>query len=131
MISIDGNEIVVPEPRPVPAAVDVAHTCEGWIEIPKGSRPRCQRCDERRERYQHVAAGNGTVAEIREAISALEHVRGQTPLGETVRATLAGMRVWACPRSVTVGEGVMVDEVPNRRARRRLEQAARKRAKRR
>lgn len=124
-------EIVIPElPEAPPEAVEQAHTCSGWILVTKGVRPRCDRCDERRERYEHVAAGNGTVAEIREAIGALEYVKGQTPLGETVRATLRGMRVWACPRSVEVGDGLMVDEMPNRATRRRVERAARKRGKR-
>lgn len=123
--------IVIPELPAPPDAVDLAHTCEGWIEIPKGSRPRCTRCEQRRIGYETRAAGNGTIEEIREAISALEHVKGQTPLGETVRTELRGMRVWACPRSVEVGDGLMVDEMPNRYTRRWVERAARKRGKRR
>lgn len=122
-----GRDIILPDLPAPPEATDQAHTCEGWIAIPKGTRPRCKRCDDRRERYEQVAAGHGTVEEIREAISALEHVRGQTPLGETVRTELRGMKVWACPRSVTIGDGIMVDELPNRAARRRLERAGRKR----
>lgn len=120
----------VPDLPDEPRRVEWAHTCSGWVEIPKGERPTCGRCAERRERYAHVAAGHGTVAEIREAISALAHVDGQVPLGETVRMKLRGMNVWACPRSVRVEhdgrESIAVDALPNRRARRRAAKGRRR-----
>lgn len=114
------TEIVLPEPPPPPAPTERAHTCAGWVEIPKGSRPTCERCEERGARYRHVAAGNGTVAEIREAINALEVVSRQTPLGVCVRVDYEGIRVWACPRSFLVDGEPLVSTAPNREARRRM-----------
>lgn len=116
--------IVLPEP---PAATDRAHTCEGWVEVPKGERPTCSRCLERGERYRRVAAGNGTVPEIREAISALEAVSRQTELGVCVRVDYEGLRVWACPRSFLVDGEPLVSSAPNRRARRAAKLAKRRR----
>lgn len=97
------NEIVVPRLPPPPVELELAFTCEGKVEHPKGERPTCARCTERLERYRHVAAGNGTVEEIREALSALETLKGQPPLGECVRVDWEGVRVWACPRAINVG----------------------------
>jgi hypothetical protein len=119
------SEIVVPGVPDLPdrpKATEPAHTCSGWVEIPRGTRPTCERCEQRLERYRHVAAGHGTVAEIREAISALNHVDGQPPLGTCVRTKIKGVVVWACPRSVNVGEQddptPLLDRQPNRDARR-------------
>lgn len=110
--------IVLPDPPPPAPGVERAHTCEGWVEIPRGERPTCQRCAERLERYRHVAAGNGTVAEIREALSALDKVSAETPLGVCVRVEYEGLRVWACPRSFLVDDEPLISRAPNRRARR-------------
>jgi hypothetical protein len=87
--------------------------------------PFCARCTERLERLAHVAAGHGTVQEIREAINALENVaRSGAPLGEKV--VVDGIRI--CPRCTPASAfGLAVDKtVPlinvvdftNRRARR-------------
>lgn len=123
----DVTEIVVPgvpDLPPRPEATERAVTCSGWVLIPKGVRPTCERCEARLEHYRHVAAGHGTIVEIREAISALEHVDGQVPLGMTVKMRVRGLDVWACPRAVNVsndeGDPVpAVDAYPNREARRR------------
>lgn len=121
-------EIVIPDlPAPI-VETEHAHTCDGWIEHPKGQRPRCERCDKRRERYEQHAAGNGTVAEIREAVDALEHVQGKTPLGECIRTELRGVKVWACPRSINLGHAddpiPLVDVAGNRSERRLLDRNA-------
>lgn len=116
------SELVLPDLPPRPEPTDRAHTCDGWIEIPKGTRPACERCTARLEHYRHVAAGNGTIVEIREAISALENIGGQPQLGECVRIDFEGLKVWACPRSFNVGDAddpvPLVAKYPNRRARR-------------
>jgi hypothetical protein len=113
----------VPDLPPPPQATERARVCSGWILIPKGERPTCERCKERLERYRHVAAGNGTIREIREAISALEYVDRQLPLGMTVKMRVRGLDVWACPRAVPVsvdgGDPIpAIDVYPNRKARR-------------
>jgi hypothetical protein len=111
------TEIVLPDPPP-PATGERAHTCEGWIEVARGERPTCERCAERLARYRQTAAGDGTVAEIREALSALDKVSRETPLGVCVRVDYEGIRVWACPRSFLVEGEPLVSRAPNRRARR-------------
>lgn len=124
------SEIVLPDPEPV-VETDPAHTCDGWITVPRGQRPTCSRCVEREARYKHAAAGNGTLEEIREAISALETISKQgTPMGQTVKTYIRGLHVWACPRSVNVG--AEDDPVPliqvagNRQARRHVDRLAKR-----
>lgn len=82
--------------------------------------PTCGRCAERRDRYDHVAAGNGTIAEIREAIAALDYVRRQgLPLGAKIKIDGA----WVCPRCTadpgSDDDTPLLEVLPNRAARRR------------
>lgn len=123
--------IIVPAPEAPPEPTDPAHTCEGWVQVPKGTRPECARCKARLADYRQRAAGHGTVEEIREAISALEQLRGQTPLGTCVRWEHRGLRVWVCPRSINLGpehEPIPLLEIaPNRGERRRLDRFKKRR----
>lgn len=55
----------------------------------------CARCLDRLEAIERVAAGHGTVSEIREAVNALENIaRSGAPLGQKYK--IDGL--WACPR---------------------------------
>lgn len=119
---------ILPELPEPPRALERAYTCDGWIEIPAGERPTCARCVGRLERYRQVAAGHGTVLEIREALAALETLRGQTPLGQCVRVVFEGLRIWACPRSIDVGDETPLIAVARNRAERRRVRLTKKRA---
>lgn len=62
---------------------------------PGPESPTCERCAERLARIEEVARGNGTVPEIREALTALENVaRSGAPLGQ--KYVVDGLLV--CPR---------------------------------
>jgi hypothetical protein len=99
-----------------------------------GRAPFCEHCTERGQRLAHVAAGHGTVSEIREALNQLENVRRSgAPLGEKVVVD----RLRICPRCTPAKAFGLSDDptVPlisvvdfsNRRTRRRHLRALRRR----
>jgi hypothetical protein len=88
----------------------------------------CPRCKERGDNARHVAAGHGTVEEIRDAMAILEaERRAGIRLGAKIKIDGG----WHCPRCTgmphpeTGGEGPkaltvpIISELPNRAARRR------------
>lgn len=84
---------------------------------PAELRPTCSRCIARAEQARYVAAGHGTIAEIREAIDLLELERASgLPLGETI--TIAG-GAHVCPYCTRNQDGPLVASRPNRATRRR------------
>lgn len=91
---------------------------------PEWTKRICARCKERRERYEHAAAGNGTIDEIREAIAALELVKTQ---GIRLGAKIKVDGRWLCPRCTGLvvndedGKEIevpVIERLPNRAARR-------------
>lgn len=104
---------------------------DGWTP---DREPFCRRCTERLERLSHIAAGHGTITEIREAVTMLDAVaQSGAPLGE--KYAIDGLRV--CPRCTPAKAFGLSDDdtlpliavVPfrNRGARRRALKALRRR----
>lgn len=109
----------MPDPREVEALLEAGPRHDETV--PEDQNPECARCVDRRDRYEHAAAGNGTVAEIRQAVDALEAVKASgVPLGRKVKL---GDR-WACPRCTNAGDDdepvSLLEVAPNRAARRRI-----------
>lgn len=93
------NEIVVPGVPDLPPPPETL------------LRTECERCKERGERYERAAAGNGTIDEIREAITALENAKAlQLPFGVLVMLGHGRHKVKVCPRCTNVG--TVADPVP-------------------